>query len=164
MSNESLTSLAGLESLSSFDGVFILVGNVNLRNCATKSTCGLIERNLLNEENTMIFANGEGCASLEEIITACEALPVKLVKFTTHMEDKALTLEWQTSEEVDSHYFEIQTSTDSQNWSTQGIVASKDHGIGLHNYQFQMTMQASGVHYFRLRMVDNDGSYELSPV
>lgn len=88
-------------------------------------------------------------------------LPVTLSKLTVTRSGAAALLQWATTEETDNHYFDIQRSTDGENWTILGRVYSQQingTGKGLSNYEFTDKNPANGVNYYQLLQVDTDGS------
>lgn len=92
-------------------------------------------------------------------------LPVKLASFDVAPgENNSALLAWSTTEEVNSEVFQIERSFDAQTWSKIGEVKSKGNSVNLERYRYSDNEWTLGLHYYRLKMVDRDGSYEYSPV
>lgn len=87
------------------------------------------------------------------------ASPVTLISFNAIKEGQAAVLNWSTSEETDSDRFEIEHSLNAKNWQKIGTVLSKGDSKNLERYLFTDTNPANGLNYYRLRMVDRDGSF-----
>ena len=92
------------------------------------------------------------------------ALPVKLIHFAATREEKQVHLAWQTSEESNSDYFEIQKSTDGVKWESVGHVGAAGTSVAAKGYQFIDTSPQPGQNYYRLKMVDQDETYALSAI
>lgn len=97
-------------------------------------------------------------------IICSRPLPVELVAFSGQVNAStcAATLRWRTASELNSQAFEVQGSTDGQKFATLGAVPSRNSASGA-AYAFEMG-PAAGATYFRLRLVDVDGSATYSPV
>ncbi len=91
-------------------------------------------------------------------------LPVKLVSFTAKTEEKTVVLEWQTSSEINNSHFEVEKSYDAKDFSSIGTVGSKGDSDALVEYSFTDEAPQSGINYYRLRQVDNDGKFEYSKI
>nr|WP_295931351.1 T9SS type A sorting domain-containing protein [uncultured Dyadobacter sp.] len=91
-------------------------------------------------------------------------LPVKLAKFGGSLLDNAVSLSWSTTEESGSGYFDIERSTDSREFIRLGRVQAKNNSSVTQQYNFTDTNPLSGINYYRLRMVDMDGSFEHSRI
>ena len=92
------------------------------------------------------------------------ALPVILDEFTTTRQGGASLLEWSTSMETGSSHFEIERSTDGSGFTTIGTVAAKGAGTTTSYYSFTDSKPAAGLNYYRLKMVDQDGSEAYSAI
>ena len=91
------------------------------------------------------------------------ALPVELISFSGLIDNTNLYLEWQTASEINNAGFEIQHSTTNSTFEKIGFV----RGAGTTNipqsYTYQVTDLPGGLHLFRLRQIDFDGSFAYSP-
>lgn len=97
-----------------------------------------------------------------------DPLPVILSTFkATRVENQAL-LSWTTSSEINHDYFEIQRSNDSRAWTTIGQVFSNSPNLTSRVYSFTDMEPGIGADqieiYYRLKMVDYDGSYAYSRI
>lgn len=90
------------------------------------------------------------------------ALPVRLIGFQLEKTENHAVLTWQTSEEKNSSYFEIQQSEDSRNWTALGVVKAAAESATTRKYAFNDLVQRYGIQYYRLKMVDLDGTYAYS--
>lgn len=99
-----------------------------------------------------------------EVDSKSVALPVTLVSFTAVKEGNSASLNWKTTEETNSGYFEVQHSTNSKTWAKVGEVPSANAGKTLQTYSFTHTEIASNTNYYRLKMVDLDGTFTYSKI
>jgi hypothetical protein len=90
-------------------------------------------------------------------------MPVKLSAFTAVRENNASVLHWTTTSEVNSDRFEIEWSRNGKDFETIGSVACKNSD-GKSNYNFTDPHGRSGTAYYRLKMVDHDGSFAYSRI
>ena len=97
-----------------------------------------------------------------DIVT--DPLPVKLAYFDVQKTEDAALLGWGTTEEVNSAYFEVQRSADMRDWKALGNVKAAFEGNVVHNYAFRDSIPEPGLNYYRLKMVDTDGSFAYSRV
>lgn len=109
--------------------------------------------------NTLPLTNFTSLTAAQE-----GALPVRLIGFQVKMVENQAVLAWQTSEEKNSNYFEIQQSEDSRNWTALGTVKAAIESSTTRKYGFNDLVQRYGTQYYRLKMVDLDGSYAYSTV
>jgi len=99
---------------------------------------------------------------------ANQALPVRLGDFTaTVFETSKGLLNWNTFSEKNTKEFVVEKSTDANNWMLLGTVNSKsDNGQSSWELHYDMIDPAlsNGYNYYRIKMVDFDGSFTHSPV
>ena len=95
-------------------------------------------------------------------------VPLELVDFTGEWndEDQITELEWITETEINSHFFAVERTTDlGEDFVEIGIVDAARNSVSTLFYDFNDTQVfESGTYYYRLRMVDLDGSYSYSNV
>lgn len=93
------------------------------------------------------------------------ALPVTLVRFSVGNKEGSNYLSWQTAEETGSSFFEIERSADAGTFEGIGMIPAKGDSKRLATYTFTDPDHLSWPHvYYRLRMVDRDGSFTYSPI
>jgi hypothetical protein len=91
-------------------------------------------------------------------------LPVELTHFTVQQEGRrSARLKWSTASETNNKHFLVQRRREDQ-WQQVGRV--KGHGTTTvpRDYRFTDNGLNAGTHYYRLKQVDFDGSYEYSDV
>lgn len=96
--------------------------------------------------------------------TSGSFLPVKLVDFTAISQETSAHIAWSTSEETNSDYFEIQHSTNGKQWTNIGEVKAEGESKAIKTYTFQHTSPVEGNNFYRLKMIDQDGSFAYSRV
>lgn len=89
-------------------------------------------------------------------------LPLDLLSFQAQTTGKNNLLKWQTANEVNTQSFDIERSTNGKNFEKVGNV--KSAGTAKGSYQFTDDVPLSGINYYRLKMMDIDGSFTYSPV
>ncbi len=89
------------------------------------------------------------------------ALPLELLDFTAERVQSANRLVWHTAREVGVSHFEIERSIDGKAFESIGEVHA---GEREYRYIDRVARMQSDYYYYRLRIVDRDGSYEYSPV
>lgn len=94
---------------------------------------------------------------------APSVLPVSLVNFAASRTEEGNVLAWSTATEKNSDYFQIERSANATTWVALGKVASHKNSTTLQNYSFTDNT-ANGTVYYRLKMVDLDGTTEYSKV
>jgi hypothetical protein len=93
-----------------------------------------------------------------------DALPVELVHFEAKILNSQVLLNWATASEFNNYFFSIERSSNGEIFEEIGQVAGKGNSTDLTTYQFTDKNVAKGVNYYRLKQVDNDGTYAYSSV
>jgi hypothetical protein len=89
-------------------------------------------------------------------------LPLDLLSFQAQTTGKNNLLKWQTANEVNTQSFDIERSANGKNFEKVGNVKSAGTAKGA--YQFTDEVPLNGVNYYRLKMMDIDGSFTYSPI
>lgn len=89
------------------------------------------------------------------------SLPIYLTSFTGRQENTTTVLNWVITDNSTPKEFEILRSTNGTNFTSIGTVKGEERKL---NYNFTDTRLPNGTVYYRLRMVDIDGSAELSRI
>ncbi len=92
------------------------------------------------------------------------SLPVTLTKFEVSLEGTHATLNWTTTSESNSDRFEVAHSRTTETWETIGTVRAGGTVQGLSNYSFPHSNLAPGTNYYRLKMIDRDGTFAYSDI
>jgi predicted lipoprotein with Yx(FWY)xxD motif len=91
------------------------------------------------------------------------ALPVELTKFTANILGNKVTLNWQTATEVDNYGFDVErTFSHSTEWQKIGFVQGNGNSNSPKEYSFADNSATSGKYAYRLKQIDNDGTYKYS--
>ncbi len=97
----------------------------------------------------------------ESMISAA-VLTVTLRAFTVKTEEKSAQLVWETATEVNFSHFIVERSTDAAEWEELGRQTG---GQTRYAYTDKNAFDGYGTElYYRLRIVDLDGSVQYSPV
>ncbi|MEO9484240.1 MAG: T9SS type A sorting domain-containing protein [Ekhidna sp.] len=102
--------------------------------------------------------------SIYSTSSTANPLPVELIDFVGSKDGGDVQLKWSTLTEINSHYFEIERSRDGVAFDPIGRVSSNGNSNQRRDYRFLDNQVKSGVYYYRLKMVDVDGSFEYSSV
>lgn len=91
-------------------------------------------------------------------------LPVELISFSAKALDKSIQLKWQSETEENFSGYEIQRSTDKQTYKNINWVEGLG-GLEPRTYKYvDNQISYNQDYYYRLKMIDTDGSYEYSPI
>jgi hypothetical protein len=92
-------------------------------------------------------------------------LPVVLGSFSASLStDNSVLVNWTTEQEVNSSYFSVERSSSGSDFKDIGTVAAKGNSAIVSTYSFTDNSAQNGVNYYRLKMVDLDGSFVYSQV
>ena len=90
------------------------------------------------------------------------ALPVSLTTFDAQQKNGDVLLQWTTSSEQNTSYFEIEHSKDGVVFSKIGNVRAAGNSTFTKDYVFNDRNAANGDHFYRLKIVDSDGKFTYS--
>lgn len=92
-------------------------------------------------------------------------IPIELLTFTGKADQKVNHLYWETAQELNGHHFDIEFSTTGRDFVKVAEVAARGNSNFRTSYQTTHTPgQTAPVYYYRLKLVDADGSYKYSNV
>jgi acetyl esterase/lipase len=112
-------------------------------------------------DRTQIIA--EAAVFLQPLVCGAGPLPVVLTSFSGRVDgDCTATLTWQTASERNSRAYEVQASGNGKTFVPLGTVPSQNRAAGA-SYTYRAGA-VLGTRYYRLRMVDADGTAAYSPV
>ncbi len=93
------------------------------------------------------------------------ALPVVLTDFAALSNgDGTATLTWETKMEQNASRFEIERSADGTGWATIGTVQAQGNTSMPTGYSYTDSRMLTGTNYYRMKMIDLDGSSVYSEV
>ena len=92
------------------------------------------------------------------------ALPVEMVNFRGVEKDQGVQLTWSTASEFNSLGFEIQHRTDGEDWEILGFRNSSGNSTTLKHYDYKHQKALPGVHYYKIRAIDLDATFEDSKI
>jgi hypothetical protein len=93
------------------------------------------------------------------------SVPVSLLTFDAHAKEKYnVLLTWATSQEINTTGFDIEISSDGQQFNNLGFVNGHGNSSVTQQYQYQVDNLAVGTYFFRLKIIDLNGQYIYSNV
>jgi hypothetical protein len=95
---------------------------------------------------------------------AAAPLPVSLTQFASKRNNNKVMLSWATKTEINFSHFELERSTDALNYATIATVTAKGNSNGSNYGYDDFPNQQKSKYYYRLKMVDKDGSFTYSNV
>jgi hypothetical protein len=96
-------------------------------------------------------------------------LPIEINSFNSNVTERQVNLSWTTKTEQNSNRFEIERSAVNANgvtgtWASVGVVPASGSSNSPKNYSFTEKDLQAGKHQYRLKLVDNNGSFKYSSV
>jgi len=97
-------------------------------------------------------------------VSSYAMLPVKLTAFGVKAAGAVAEVAWTTAAELNANRFEVERSSDGQTWVVAATVKSTGTTSQESKYSYSDMLKVGGKYQYRLKMIDNDGSFEYSPV
>jgi len=103
--------------------------------------------------------------SLTRLTIVNTALPLTLLNFTGAKQSNIIQLNWQTTNEINTSYFNIQRSTDALHFTTVGVVKANNRNV-INSYIYPDNIAGLSAEelYYRLQEVDIDGRLQYSDI
>lgn len=100
------------------------------------------------------------------LVSSNTFLPVELTDISAQaIENKWIEVQWQTATEKDVSHFELQRSTDGLEFDYLTTVGAVGNSLVPQYYKLDDYKVLGGInYYYRLKIVDNDGSFSFSKV
>ncbi len=89
-------------------------------------------------------------------------LPVSVLSFNAALNNKIVNLDWSTANEVNAGSFELERSVNGKDFGRISTVSAKN--AMLNNYNFVDERAVAGTNYYRLKVIDKDGSFKYSQI
>lgn len=92
-------------------------------------------------------------------------LPVELNSFASSVQGRFVKLEWTTATERNSYKFIVERTKGTEGiWVKAGEVKASDYSNSPKTYGYTDKTTNTGKYSYRLKMIDNDGTYKYSDV
>lgn len=110
-----------------------------------------------------------GCKdTAETLVQTAVILPLKLSNFNAAVSDKIIMLNWNTEQEINHNYFELERSFDGRNFKNIAILFGAESVSGsVKTYGFKdnsIELLNNSIVYYRLKQVDNNDKYTYSSI
>jgi hypothetical protein len=90
-------------------------------------------------------------------------LPVQLISFSGSVVSSRVELKWMVAENETGSYFEVEKSVDGRNFTSAAVVFITSK-TGTDNYSFNEKTELTGTAYYRLRIVNKNGTTVQSKI
>jgi large repetitive protein len=107
-----------------------------------------------------------GCSSSSTVDVQCplNPLPVRLISFGGSQFENEIIVNWEASEILNFNKFELEKSSDARSFEKiQEIVSPKNSQSKL-QFNYHDIEPKTGVNYYRLKMIDLNGSFDYSKI
>ncbi len=154
--NNSLLVLSATSGINLFNPATITSagndGDVIFRIGGFNYTQAILDPLIATSNNYTLTANGA-------------VLPAELVKFEAKPRLASTEINWETASECYVRSFEVERSTDSENFDKIGEAPASEGCTAVgRDYSFLDRRPASGANFYRLRTVDIDGAESISAI
>ena len=130
-------------------------GNVSISGQFESATIDFGSTTLTNADNTGATTD----MFVAKILSS--TLPVELLSFTAKpVNNQTVLTEWITTNEVNSDYFTIEKSKDTDNWEYVGTVDGAGNSSTTLNYSLEDKTPYQGISYYRLKQTDFNGDFK----
>ena len=100
---------------------------------------------------------GDGWAS---VYRPLGPLPITILSFTAEKQNTQSLLQWEIAAAINFSRFEVERSLNAVSFFKIGAVP----GTNVTRYDFKDMLPAQGANYYRLKLLDIDGSFKYTPV
>lgn len=87
-------------------------------------------------------------------------VPIRLINFSCKAVGNTANLQWTSAEEINSDRYVVEYSKDGSNFQSIAIIPTKGSN-SKYNY---LQQQVNGTAFYRLKMMDKDGSFKYSEI
>ncbi len=91
-------------------------------------------------------------------------IPVELTSFTAEYSNSEVILKWTTASELNNAGFDIERSTDNEEFSKIVFLIGFGTTTEIHQYSYSDNNISASTYYYRLRQLDYDGTFTYSKV
>lgn len=116
----------------------------------------------LSSDGNRLVASGGNDNGNVRVYATNASLPVAWMSFRGEICKKEVILKWQTVHERDTKLFEIQRSSDAQQFKRLGFIEATGTLQQQSNYEYNDSNPLPGTNYYRLRQVNTNGKETYS--
>lgn|GEM_PF-2007850 len=120
--------------------------------------------NTANNTITIASMPGNQLNDWWALVDANSPLPVTLLSFESVVRNKKVVSTWATAFESNTRSFEVWRSKTLQQFDLLGTIAAAKNSTTLLNYTLTDASPYHGTSYYRLKMIDLDGSFKWSSI
>lgn len=131
---------------------------------------GYLSNQFLSRAKSGEFDYGSGPVNFKDahpsaiLVDQGYILPIELSIFEAELVEGAVELHWQTESELNNDFFEIQHSLSGNDWEVIATVDGAGNSTAALQYTYTDVHPEPGMHYYRLKQVDYNGTFTYSDV
>lgn len=91
-------------------------------------------------------------------------LPVRLFDFTAKAVNKNVQLQWNVTSEINTSNYSVEFSANGTSFNAIANIHATATNTPVKKYSFVHTSPVNGKNFYRIKMVDKDGSFVYSPI
>ncbi len=157
------TSTVGVNQTSTVNKGWYKLGDVQLNSGRQKvltiSNTGITSGTYVSADAVMIVLNRRLSPNADAV------LPVELQAFSAQVSGSSVQLLWTTATEVNTSTFILERKKESAGqWENIASIVAAGNSSSTREYNFLDKNLSSGQYAYRMKMVDNDGSYTYSNI
>jgi hypothetical protein len=118
------------------------------------------------QPNNIIFDPSNDIILKTATLSVIPPIPVELTSFTASVSNNSVVLNWITATELNNYGFEVERSEKvearGETWEKIGFVIGAGTTTEPQIYTFNDKMVTTGKYLYRLKQIDNDGTFEYS--
>ncbi|HEX5154830.1 MAG TPA: SBBP repeat-containing protein [Parafilimonas sp.] len=142
-------------------------GNLYLATCANCNKIGIFPTTTGvwspgNQAQTGALCNFAG-VKINFSYAGC-SLPLTLVNFDVSYQNNSAIINWQTTNEVNVEKFVVEESDNAVNFSGIANIPARGNNAKTTSYSYIQSNLTPGIYYYRLKMLDKDGTYTYSKI
>ena len=99
---------------------------------------------------------------LSIVAKSSSSLPVELASFNGFNKNGTNHIEWTTLSETNNKGFDLEKSSNGYEWKKLAHLEGMGNSTDRHTYTYEDEIPFSNENYYRLKQIDNDGSFEYS--
>lgn len=157
--NVAITQASGSTSFTAENGWslynWLNVGDCNQSQAATQqwsNNSGLVRLKTKDSYNNVLLSPA--------MMSSSSALPVTWLYFTGKAtQSLSASLEWATTEEDHSAYFELERRTNYSEFEAVGKINAAGNSTHTQTYSLTDAVPDAGLYYYRIKQVDQDGTF-----
>jgi concanavalin A-like lectin/glucanase superfamily protein/type IX secretion system substrate protein len=98
-------------------------------------------------------------------IESAVVLPLDWRSFTGEIAQNKILLQWQIANSKENDHFDVERSTDAQNFSSIGTLPANNNATTANiSFSFADANPENGINYYRIKQTDVDGTYSYSKI